>query len=118
MKKNVQVLSYCCCCYCLDYFNLTGNVNLNSAPFPSKLFTPHILPPCASIIFLQIYSPKPVPVVESEVANFVNNLDNILSDIPSPVSFTLTITSSSSSFTFLIFIYTNKYHLLVLSSKF
>ena len=94
MKKNVQVLSYCCC-YCLDYFNLTGNVNLNSAPFPSKLFTPHILPPCASIIFLQIYSPKPVPVVESEVANFVNNLDNILSDIPSPVSFTLTITSSS-----------------------
>ena len=35
--------------------------------------------------------------MESEVANFVNNLDRILSDIPSPVSFTLTITSFSSS---------------------
>ncbi len=59
-------------------YSVIGNVKLNIAPFSPKLFTPHILPPCASTIFLQIYSPKPVPVVGSEVANFVNNLDDFL----------------------------------------
>jgi hypothetical protein len=52
-----------------------GNVNLNVAPLPSKLFSPQISPPWASTIFLQIYSPNPVPVLESPVVNFENNSD-------------------------------------------
>ena len=58
-------------------YSAIGNVKLKVAPFSSELFSAHILPLCASIIFLHISTPKPVPVVELETLNFENNLGNL-----------------------------------------
>jgi hypothetical protein len=38
-----------------------GITNENVAPFPSSLFSAHILPPWASTIFLDTNNPRPVP---------------------------------------------------------
>ena len=74
-------------------FLFTGKLNENVAPLLSALFSAHILPPWASIIFLEINNPKPVPPVCDFEANFVNNFGNMLESIPWPLSFTLTITT-------------------------
>ncbi len=50
-----------------------GSVKENVAPFAPSLFSAHILPPCASIIFLQIYRPRPVPEKDLD-ENFVKSL--------------------------------------------
>ncbi len=76
------------------YRPTVGNLNEKVAPL-SSLFSPHILPPCASIMLLQIYNPKPVPFSDP-VVNFVNNLGSISATMPEPVSFTETITEPSS----------------------
>jgi hypothetical protein len=65
-----------------------GNLNAKVAPFPS-LFLAQILPPCSSIMFLDIYRPKPVPRSDL-VANFVNSLGMISLSIQVPVSLTET----------------------------
>ena len=54
-----------------------GRLNANVAPFPSGLFSAHILPPCASTIFLETYSPNPRPS-EEVVANFVKSFGKML----------------------------------------
>jgi hypothetical protein len=55
-----------------------GKLNENVAPsFPSLLFSAHILPPCASIILLEINKPKPVPPISDFEANFVNSFGNM-----------------------------------------
>jgi len=56
------------------------------------LFAAHILPPCASIIFFEIKSPRPVPFPDV-LANFENSFGVISVSIPEPLSFTTTITS-------------------------
>ena len=78
--------------YILNYFILSGRLKVMVAPFPVLLFSAHILPSCASIIFLQIYRPKPVPEVES-VINLSNNFGSISLLIPCPSSLTPTIIS-------------------------
>ena len=67
-----------------------GRLNINSAP-PSWLFLAVIVPPCASMILLEINRPSPVPVADF-VANLLNSLGIISASIPEPVSVTLTIT--------------------------
>jgi hypothetical protein len=52
------------------------------------------LPPCSSIIFFEIKSPRPVPCPDV-AANFENNFGAISVSIPEPLSFTETITSCS-----------------------
>src|SRR5215207_10633191 len=64
-----------------------GNVKENVAPFPSLLFLAHILPPCASIIFLQIYRPRPVPEKDLD-ENLVKSLGIISESTPEPLSHT------------------------------
>jgi hypothetical protein len=71
---------------------LTGRLNENVAPLSSALFSAHILPPCASMMLLDIYKPKPVPPLSEFEANFENSLGNISASIPLTVSFTETIT--------------------------
>jgi len=44
-----------------------GMVKLKIDPLPLELFWAHILPPCASIIFFEIKSPKPIPITDFEV---------------------------------------------------
>ena len=39
-----------------------GSLKVNVAPFPSLLLSAQILPPCASIMLLEMNSPRPVPV--------------------------------------------------------
>ena len=58
---------------------------------PLELFSAHILPPWASIIFLTIKRPRPVPWSDL-VANFVNSLGKISLSMPIPLSFIITIT--------------------------
>jgi hypothetical protein len=58
---------------------------VNVAPLPSVLLVAYSSPPCASIIFLEIYRPNPVPLLDL-VANFENSLGNISECIPVPVS--------------------------------
>src|SRR5918999_2896756 len=70
-----------------------GSVNENVAPFPSLLFSAHILPPCASIIFLQIYRPRPVPEKDLD-ENLVKSLGIISGSTPEPLSHTLTIATA------------------------
>src|SRR6185437_5467953 len=61
-----------CCCL------LIGRLNANVAPFPSLLFSAHILPPRDSTILFEIYNPSPIPVPFSDfVANFVKSFGNI-----------------------------------------
>jgi len=61
---------------------LNVRLNANVAPFfPSLLFLAHILPPCASIMLLEINSPNPVPVSDF-AANFENNRGYISGSIP------------------------------------
>jgi hypothetical protein len=43
---------------CIYY---VGNVKPKVAPMPLALFSAQILPPWASIMFLEIYNPRPVP---------------------------------------------------------
>ena len=62
------------------------------------LFSAHILPPCASMILLDIYRPRPVPPLSDFEANLANSLGNTSESIPIPVSLTDTITTSSTSF--------------------
>ena len=72
---------------------LKVNVEPLSSLFFSSLLNAHILPPCISIILLEINNPKPVPpAIEDVVANFVKSFGNISESIPVPVSFMLTIT--------------------------
>jgi hypothetical protein len=72
-------------------------LNVNVAPLPPVLFSAHILPPCASMILLEIYNPNPVPLSDFLV-NFVNNLGNISGSMPVPVSSIVIITEPASSF--------------------
>jgi hypothetical protein len=72
-----------------------GRVNANVAPNPSGLFSAHILPPCASVIFFDMKSPSPVPFSDL-LANFSNSFGKISRSIPLPESLTLTITSLSN----------------------
>lgn len=74
-----------------------GRVNEKVAPLPLELFSAHILPPCASIILLQIKRPSPVPEKDF-VANFENSLGNISSSIPLPSSLILIMASSLIGF--------------------
>ena len=74
----------------------SGRLKLNVAPFPSVLFSAHILPPWASTILLEIYNPRPVPEKDFE-ANFENSFGIISAWIPEPVSLTLTTTTSLAS---------------------
>src|SRR5919201_1674956 len=74
---------------CTDISLAIGSVNENVAPFPSLLFSAHILPPCASIIFLQIYRPRPVPEKDLD-ENFVKSLGIISGSTPEPLSHMLT----------------------------
>jgi hypothetical protein len=56
--------------------------NANVDPFlPSLLFLTRILPPCASIMFLEMNNPNPVPVSDF-AANFENNRGYISGSIP------------------------------------
>ena len=71
-------------------------VNVKVAPLPSRLFSAQMLPPCASMILLEINNPKPVSSYDFET-NIENNLGNISGSIPVPVSFTVTITYAKSS---------------------
>lgn len=52
----------------LDY--AIGRENVNAAPSLPGLFSPHIVPPWASTIALEMYSPKPVPPKSEDDANF------------------------------------------------
>jgi hypothetical protein len=63
---------------------LIGKLNAKVAPvFPLKLlFSVPILPPCFSIILLEINRPNPVPPVSDLVANFVKSFGNISGCIP------------------------------------
>ena len=72
---------------------LIGKLNAKVTPVsPLKLlFSDHILPPCFSIILLEMKRPNPVPPVSDFVANFVKSFGNISGCIPIPVSFILTI---------------------------
>jgi hypothetical protein len=45
----------------MEFYQINGKLKLNVVPIPSLLFSAQILAPCASIIFLVIYNPKPVP---------------------------------------------------------
>ena len=56
----------------------------------ASLFLAHILPPWASIIFLDIYRPSPVPELEPET-NFVKSFLATSADIHCPLSVMLTI---------------------------
>ena len=56
------------------------------APFPSALFSAHIVPPWASTILFEINNPNPVPWNDFE-ANLVNSLGIMSRSIPFPVSF-------------------------------
>ena len=81
----------------ISSYSFTGKLKVNVEPlsslFFSSLLNAHILPPCISIILLEINSPKPVPpTIEDLVANFVKSFGNISESIPVPVSFMLTIT--------------------------
>jgi len=71
-----------------------GSLKVNVAPFPSLLFSAQILPPCASIMLLEMNSPRPVPVWDL-VVNFVKSLDMISGSIPEPVSLTDTMSCPS-----------------------
>ncbi len=76
-----------CDLWLIRYYLHKGILNVNVAPLlPSSLFPAEMVPPCASIILLEIYNPKPVPPVSDFVANFENNLDIISASIPKPVS--------------------------------
>jgi hypothetical protein len=72
-------------------------VNVKVAPLPSRLFSAQMLPPCASMILLEINNPKPVPVMDF-VTNLVNSLGMISGSIPCPVSLILTTISLVFSF--------------------
>src|ERR671923_23669 len=74
--------------YTHTYQLAIGSVNENVAPFPSLLFSAHILPPCASIIFLEIYRPRPVPEKDLD-ENLVKSLGIISESTPEPLSHTL-----------------------------
>jgi hypothetical protein len=67
------------------------------------LLIAHILPPCLSIILLEINNPSSVlPSVLDLVANFIKSFGNISESIPVvPVSFMLTTISSISLLPFL-----------------
>jgi hypothetical protein len=77
-----------CSYFFFSCFN--GRVKANVAPLPSALFLAHILPPCDSTMYLEIYNPNPVPL-----SDFVANLENIFGkisrSIPIPVSLILMI---------------------------
>src|SRR5919108_5370539 len=73
-------------------FYSSGKLNLNAVPFPSGLFSAHILPPCASTMLFEMNNPNPVPVSDLET-NFVKSRGNISLSMPVPVSLTLTMNS-------------------------
>ena len=59
-----------------------GRLNVNVEPLTSLpssilLLKAHILPPCISIILLEMNNPKPVPPEMDLVANFVKSFGNI-----------------------------------------
>ena len=53
-----------------------GKVKVIVEPTPSLLLVAQILPPCISIMLLEINNPKPVPPVIVLVANFVKSFGN------------------------------------------
>jgi hypothetical protein len=66
----------------------SGKMKVKVAPFPSLLFSPFIMPPCDSMMYLDIYNPRPVPLLD-----LVMNLGNSLVEhpnLPQPVFLTLT----------------------------
>ena len=68
----------------ISYHSLTltnGRTMVNVAPLLSELLAAYNFPPCASIIFLEIYRPDPVPLRDL-VANFEKSLGNISGCIP------------------------------------
>src|SRR5215211_1245850 len=71
-----------------------GILKVNVAPLLSLLFLAQILPPCASIMLLDMNNPRPVPVWDLLV-NFVKSLDTISGSIPVPLSLTETMISPS-----------------------
>ena len=73
-----------------DLTDMIGIVKLKFAPL-FLLFSVHIFPPCFSIIFLQMYRPRPVPDFEP-VTNFVKSLSFIFDGMPGPLSIILTNT--------------------------
>ncbi|MFZ0553800.1 MAG: hypothetical protein WBL67_06760 [Nitrososphaeraceae archaeon] len=84
----------------VSHIYANGKLKLNVAPPPSplfpasfftELFFAQILPLCASIMPLHMYSPSPVPLSDL-VTNLPNRLDKVSESIPVPVSLTLTIT--------------------------
>ena len=51
---------------------------MNVAPLlPSSLFPAEMVPPCASIILLEINNPRPVPPISDFVANFEKHLQKL-----------------------------------------
>jgi hypothetical protein len=70
--------------YEIAFHYTDGKIKLNVAPFPSLLFSAQMVPPCASIILLEICNPKPIPEDES-VLNFSNSFECIFGFIPLPV---------------------------------
>jgi hypothetical protein len=61
---------------------LNDRTNANVDPFlPSLLVLTRILPPCGSIILLEMNNPNPVPVSDF-AANFENNRGYISGSIP------------------------------------
>ena len=78
---------------------LKVNVEPTPSLFSSPLLVAQILPPCFSIIFLEINNPKPVPpAIVDLVVNFSKSFGNISEAIPVPVSFMLTRISSPLPF--------------------
>jgi len=59
-----------------------NSVRRNVAPFPSALFSTHILPPWASTIFLATYKPKLISPIDLELY-LVNNSGSIVWSTPS-----------------------------------
>src|SRR5919198_4444991 len=96
-RRTLYYLEWICFVLFSLLWSNNGRLKLKVAPFPSILFSAHILPPWASIILLEINNPNPVPVEDFEV-NFVNNRGIISGSIPLPVSFTLTMAQLSFFF--------------------
>src|SRR5829696_3465696 len=79
----------------LSLLAYNGRLNANIAPIPSGLFSAHILPPCANVIFFEMKSPSPVPFSDL-LTNLSKRFGKISRSIPLPESLTLTMTSFST----------------------
>jgi hypothetical protein len=59
----------------------SGKMKVNVAPLSSLLFSPFIIPPCDSMMYLDIYNPRPVPLSDL-VMNLVNSFGRTSESIP------------------------------------